>query len=205
MNGVFDLGGPFDSAVPPGESLLVGGPPLTGKRRLGLEVLRRGLDADEAGVLVTTTVTAERALSLAPFPPESIGVVDCVARHLGVSTASTDRVRFASSPGDMTGIGIEFSELVGELDRAGNDRIRVVFDSLTPLLVYADVQTVYRFLHVTVRHVETVGALGVFTVDATAHPDEELAVLERLFDGRITTGRDEAPTLTRDSDTTHSA
>lgn len=202
---MFDLGGPFDTPVPAGTSLLVRGPPLTGKRRLGLDVLGRGLDGDEAGILVTTTVTADRALELAPFDREDIAVVDCVTRHLGISPSPTDRLRYASSPEDMTGVGIEFSELVGLLGREGYDRIRVVFDSVTPLLVYADTQTVFRFLHVLVSRIETMGGLGLFTIDDTAHTERDVSVIGQLFGGRITTGEGIPAALGLDSDSTPTA
>ncbi|WP_254537559.1 RAD55 family ATPase [Halomarina litorea] len=198
---MFDLGSPFDSTIPAGASLLVGGPPLTGKRRLGLDVIQRGLDEGDACILVTTTVTADQVLSMAPFRAEEVAVIDCVTRHLGLSASPTDRLRYASSPEDMTGIGIEFSELVGTVAREG-DGLRVVFDSLTPLLVYADIQTVFRFLRVLVSRIETMDALGVFTMDTTAHPDRDVSVVGCLFDGHITTSEDAPATLSLDSDPT---
>jgi len=41
-------------------------------------------------------------------------------------------VRYVSSPGDLTGMGIEFSEVASNASEAGVDRLRVGFDSLSP-------------------------------------------------------------------------
>jgi predicted regulator of amino acid metabolism with ACT domain len=120
-----------------------------------------------------------------------LGVVDCVTNHQGRSTDETDVVKYASSPVDMTGIGIKFSEFVEAFysDR-GLTENRVMLDSLSTLLMYSDLQTVFRFMHVFTSRIENADALGVHVVESTAHDDETMNTLKQLFDGLVTVDED---------------
>jgi hypothetical protein len=110
---MYDIGvACVDGAVSPGTNLLVTGPPMTGKRDLAYDVLRTGCRDGEGGIVVTTKDSARKVRQA--FEDETavdaLGVVDCVTRQQGLDDATeTDLIRYASSPNDLTGIGIEFS------------------------------------------------------------------------------------------------
>jgi len=189
---MYELGPDFDDAtLTPGTNVLVSGPPLSGKRRLVLEALARGSAQGEGAIVVTTRDSASRVLADYEHlvsDPESvdIGIVDCVTKHQGRSARDTDVVKYASSPEDMTGIGIKFSEFVEEFRRQrGLDNIRVMVDSLSTLLMYSDVQTVFRFMHVFTSRIENADALGLHVIESTAHDDETMNTLKQLFDGVV--------------------
>jgi len=187
----YDLGPAFEGAtVAPGTNLLVAGAPLSGKRRLALSALSEGAARDEGSVLITVRDTAEVILEefrrqLAAPEAARVGVVDCITNHQGRSESNTDRVRYASSPTDLTGIGIEFSELLEEFHGREPRRTRVALDSLSPLLIYSDLQTVFRFLHVLTSRIEDVDAVGIHTIESTAHDAETINTLKQLFDGVV--------------------
>jgi KaiC/GvpD/RAD55 family RecA-like ATPase len=180
-----------DGTLAAGTNVLVSGPPLTGKRRLSLEVLAHGSDCGEGVIIVTTRDSAERILEdyeqlVADPETADVGIVDCVTRYQGRSAQDTDVVKYASSPKDMTGIGIKFSEFVEEFCvERDHDRVRVLFDSLSTLLTYSDVQTVFRFMHVLTSRIESADALGLHIIESTAHDEETLNTLVQLFDGTI--------------------
>ena len=194
---MYDLGPALDGAqVDPGTNLLLAGPPLTGKRRLALEVLAQGADQGEGSVIVTTRDSADRVLadyeSMLDHPDSAdIGVVDCVTKHQGRSPQETEVVKYASSPVDMTGIGIKFSEFVERFyTQRGLHENRVMLDSLSTLLMYSDLQTVFRFMHVFTSRIENADALGVHVMESTAHDAETMNTLKQLFDGIVTTDED---------------
>ena len=182
------------ATVDPGTNVLISGPPLTGKRRLGMELLADGANAGEGSVIVTTRDSADRVVadyrSLLRAPDDTpYGVVDCVTQHQGRSVTDSATVKYASSPVDMTGIGIKFSEYVEEFyGGRGLERNRIMLDSLSTLLMYADLQTVFRFMHVFTSRIESADALGVFTIESTAHDAEAMNTLNQLFDGVVETG-----------------
>ncbi len=198
---MYDLSPALDVEVDPGTNLLFAGPPLTGKRSLAMDVLAEGTRRGEAAIVVTTKDGAERVLDdyrdRVEIEGRPVAVVDCVTRQQGVGEVrDDDRIKYASSPVDMTGIGIKLSEFL-ELfyqDR-GVEQTRVMLHSLSTLLMYSDLQTVFRFLHVFTGRIQSVDGLGLFCIDSTAHDDRTMNTLKQLFDGIVTTSEDAEPTV----------
>jgi KaiC/GvpD/RAD55 family RecA-like ATPase len=199
---MYDLGPEFENeSVDAGVNILISGPPLSGKRKLAMEALAHGANDGEGAVVITTRDSSDRVLSdlraLLDDPDSAnIGVVDCVTKHQGRSASDNELVRYASSPLDMTGIGIEFSEFVEEFYTGRNvQRNRVVVDSLSALLMYSDLQTVFRFMHVLTSRIEDADAIGFHVIESTAHDQESLNTLKQLFDGVVEVEADESVTF----------
>ena len=198
---MYNLGADLDVEVEPGTNLLLVGPPLTGKRSLALDILAAGTRNGEGSVIVTTKDGADRILTdfgkRLDYEGKPVAVVDCVTKQQGVGEVRDDeRIRYTSSPVDMTGIGIKLSEILQEYyqDR-GLSENRIMLPSLSTLLMYAALQTVFRFLHVFTGRIQSVGGLGVFTIDADAHDDRTMNTIKQLFDGIITTHEDAPPDI----------
>jgi KaiC/GvpD/RAD55 family RecA-like ATPase len=198
---MYDLGPDLDEEVPPGTNVLVSGPPMSGKRSLCLDILASGTEAGEGAIIVTTKDGGDRVLddfaTRVDYEDRPVGVVDCVTRQQGVGEIrEDDRIKYTSSPVDMTGIGIKLSEFLQAFyqDR-GIERNRVMLHSLSTLLMYADLQTVFRFLHVFTGRIQSVDGLGVFAIDDSAHDDQTMNTLKQLFDGIVTTQEDGPPSV----------
>lgn len=171
-----------------GTNLLLSGPAMSGKRTLLLELLARGAADGEGSVLVTSRdpaddVVAEYEETL-DGDPGFLRLVDCVSTQSG-SARDGDRVRYVSTPGDLTGMGIEFSEVASSAHDEGFDRLRVGFDSLSPLLMYVDIERLFRFLHVFTSQIQSQGWLGVFSIDPESHDDQTINTISQLFDGVV--------------------
>ncbi|WP_049987965.1 RAD55 family ATPase [Halobellus rufus] len=203
---MYDLGPDLDVEVQPGTNILVSGPPLTGKRSLCLDILASGTERGDGAIVVTTKDGADRVLDdfgkRVSYEDRPVAVIDCVTRQQGVGDVRDDeRIKYASSPVDMTGIGIKLSEILQSFYQdQGIERNRVMLHSLSTLLMYADLQTVFRFLHVFTGRIQSVGGLGVFAIDASAHDDQTMNTLKQLFDGIVTTREDGEPTVRLASD-----
>jgi KaiC/GvpD/RAD55 family RecA-like ATPase len=198
---MYELAPAVDATVDPGTNLLVSGPPLTGKRALALDLLAAGTERGEGAIVVTTKDSADRVLEQfgdrVDYENEPVAVVDCVTRQQGVGDATeTESIKYASSPVDMTGIGIKLSEVLQAFtaDR-GIERNRIMVHSLSTLLMYSNLQTVFRFLHVFTGRIQSVDALGLFAIDSTAHDQQTMNTLKQLFDGVVGTSEDAPPTL----------
>lgn len=188
---MYQLGGAFsDVEVEPGTNILVAGPPMTGKYGLALDILAAGRDSGDGSIIISTKDGYERVHSQyeehVPDGGGPLGIVDCVTKQQGAGTTDEDLVRFVSSPVDLTGIGIELSELLRYLyQQRAVKRNRILLHSLSTLLMYSDLQTVFRFLHVFTGRVQSADALGVFIIDNSAHDTQTLSTLKQLFDGVI--------------------
>jgi KaiC/GvpD/RAD55 family RecA-like ATPase len=181
-----------DVALEAGTNLLISGPPLTGKRDIAFDILASGSRANEGAVVVTTKDSADKVLEeYATYVPElddvDIGVVDCVTKQRGVGDVMDDpRVKYASSPVDMTGIGINLSEFLEEFYTVrGHEQNRILLHSVSTLLMYSDLQTVFRFLHVFTGRVQSSNGLGIYVIDSTAHDDQTMNTLKQLFDAVV--------------------
>ena len=198
---MYDLGPALDVEVAAGTNLLVSGPPLTGKNALTLDILAGGTANGDGAIVVSTKDGADRVLDnyrkRIDIRGRPVAVVDCVTRQQGVSDVrEEDLIKYASSPVDMTGIGIKFSELLQTFYEDQNvSRNRILLHSLSTLLMYSDLQTVFRFLHVFTGRIQSVDGLGLFTIDSSAHDDRTMNTLKQLFDGIITTSEDSKPSV----------
>ncbi len=194
---MYELGPAFENkSVDAGTNILISGPALSGKRKLTMDGLAHGSNNGDGTVIVTTRDSSDRVLtdfsSLLDSPEDAhIGIVDCVTQHQGRSTSDTDRVKYTSSPVDMTGIGIKFSEFVEEFyTERGVTKNRVAIDSLSTLLMYSDLQTVFRFMHVLTSRIEDADAIGFHVLESTAHDAETMNTLKQLFDGMVSVDED---------------
>ena len=171
-------------------SYLLAGAAMSGKYELLLDFIAEGLAQDEGVLFVTTNESAgpiledveERVGSV----PEQFRLVDCVAERQGTEGRyPPERVEYVSSPADLTGIGIGVSEQLRRLSAAGVEDTRICFYSLSTLLMYAELETVFRFLHVLSGRVDSMAGLGLFALDPTTHEESTVNTLKQLFDGVI--------------------
>ncbi|MEZ3164265.1 recombinase RecA [Halorubrum sp. RMP-47] len=196
---MYELTPHFDAEVEPGTNILLTGHPLSGKRSMMMDVLAAGTDRDEGAIVVTTKDGADRVLrdyeKRTPYEGKPVAVVDCVTQQQGGETRESDRIKYASSPVDMTGIGIKLSEFLQAFGDRGIKQNRVMVHSLSTLLMYSDLQTVFRFLHVFTGRVQSVDGLGLFSIDSTAHDDQAMNTIKQLFDGIVTVPEDGEPEI----------
>jgi KaiC/GvpD/RAD55 family RecA-like ATPase len=155
-------------------------------------VLATGSRVGEGAIVVSTKDSADKILEqYASYVDDvdeiDIGIVDCVTKQRGVGNVRDDpRVKYASSPVDMTGIGIKLSEFLEEFYSVrGHERNRILLHSVSTLLMYSDLQTVFRFLHVFTGRVQSSDGLGVYVIDSTAHDDQTMNTLKQLFDAIV--------------------
>jgi KaiC/GvpD/RAD55 family RecA-like ATPase len=172
---------------PAGRSLLVAGPPMTGKYQLLFELLG---EASERGIVITTGDPAEdvRAefVEAAGVSPSDVGVVDCVTKQRTSGVDDDDLTRYVSSPKNVTEIGMKFTDQF-ERFREYDDQVGVGIHSLSELLVYLDAEDVYKFTRVLTKQAESEGWFTVATVGSTMHDERTLHTMYEPFDTVINT------------------
>lgn len=165
-----------------------------------LEVCFNLLSSDSDGapaVLGVTFAAADHWLKRwnSARPPASLGVVsmgdamrsnDPSTGNIDWSTPPGSPVVSSVRPGDLTGLGITVNQYLAAWRNQswgqGSTGLRVCFDSLTTLLQYNDIETVFRFLNVLIAHLREVEAGAHFHLDPGAHDAQTLATLTGVFD-----------------------
>lgn len=178
------------SALTPGTTVLVTGPTLSGKHEIMLSLLGSE-GADERGTVFVTTrrdadSTARALAETDPgVPADRLSIVDCVSRQGSFERIrDTEERRYVSDPGDMTGIGISVTEFLRNHHRAGRPAWLGIH-SLSTVVMYADVRSAFRFLHVTLGRVRSIGGVALIALDDSALSEPDLSVLSQPFDGRL--------------------
>ena len=93
-------------------------------------------------------------------------------------------VKAVENPTDLTGVGIEFNQLLSKMVTAAEEHEDIIlfFDSVTSLLQYAELQRAFRFLHVVTSRMKTANGVGYYRLDPDAHDGRTIATLKGLFD-----------------------
>ncbi len=181
--------------IPPGSNIMIVGPPMTGKSVLGRMFFYNRLKDGSAGIFVSTKDTGEKVIDWFKTNDLDIsrakyGIIDCVSRTLqmDINLQDTDRIRYVSSPVDLTGISVKVNDLLEEFWKKEQIRsIGVVIESLSALLMYSNLQTVFRFLHVFSGRIRSVDAAGMYLIEEGMHDPRTQVTLKQLFQGVIET------------------
>jgi len=88
-----------------------------------------------------------------------------------------------ANPNDITGLGMRLNNYLN--DRSGDSQLVVCFDSMTEMLQFADLQPVFKFLHMFAGQLRDADAIGHFHMDPDAHDDQTVSRLKPLFDDAI--------------------
>jgi len=175
-----------------GSNIMLIGPPMSGKEAILYHIMYHGAAKSENAVItVTTRESATHILdwfqkNKLTLPLPRIGIVDCVTKTLGGTAVENENIKIASSPVDLTGIGVKISQFFEEFFMKKNTRkIQLHINSLSTILMYSNIQTVFRFLHVFTGRIKAAGALGIYVLESGMHGEQAIATLKQLFDGMI--------------------
>lgn len=169
-----------------GESVLVSGPPMTGKYELLLDLLTRSADRL---IVVSTNTSAERVrrdiTACSELSDDDVAVVDCTTKQGDSAVSDTELTRYVSSPENLTQVGVQFTSVMDAFDES--DAVAVGLHSLSPLLMYWDAERVYQFLRVFLDRVRETSWSCVAVIGSTMHDEQVLHTLYDPFDSVIET------------------
>lgn len=183
--------GDLATDLEPGTNVLV-----TGSRedasRFAYETLKSGLERGDAAVVVATDEDAKAVeKQLVATNDDVVGIVDCVGSP-GTPVTENTRVKHPAGPTDLTGVGIELSELLEDVHELQQLDSRVLLDTVSTILADQELETVFRFLHVFTQRVESADGLGLYVLDPEEHGDQTIETVRQLFDHEVTVDGEEA-------------
>jgi KaiC/GvpD/RAD55 family RecA-like ATPase len=173
-------------SLPAGTNVLVTGPAMVGKREVAFRLLAAGHEAGEGVLCVTTKSSAASLLDeferqVPTLDPERVAVVDCSGSdsQRAIRQIATERV---SSPGDLTGVSIGTAKLLKRFAERNVSDVRHGLVSISTLIQYLDIETVFKFVHIYTSRIEDTGGLGVFTLEGVAHDEKAVNTITSEFD-----------------------
>jgi KaiC/GvpD/RAD55 family RecA-like ATPase len=173
-------------------NLLVMGDPWSLKRELGLTLLSAGLQNNEAAICISATNTAEEirthwlnyGLNPSLEQEGKVKFVDCYSRMIGSKASDTASIKRVPSIIEYTKLAVAVNEWCSSFF-LNNTAVRVLFDSLSTLLIYSSLQTVMRFLHIFLGQLRKQNVLGFLIVEEGAHDLLTLNQLKSFSNGAI--------------------
>lgn len=175
--------------VPPGTNLMLLGDLFSGKDILCKEFIREGLKNGEACIFVSTNDPIQETVEeFSDYDLEYLGMVNCISsrRDLAPDFAYINQVRFVSSPTELATIMAFINEFLDILREKNVTRIRIVLDSVSTLLMYSNLKTIFKFLHVLTNTVKKRNGILLLTMEEGVHDKIEISSLQRLSQGLIT-------------------
>ncbi len=175
-----------------GSNIMLIGPPMSGKEVILYSIMYHSVAKNENAVIsVTTRESATHILEWFKenkliLPLARVGIVDCVTKTLGGAAIENENIKIASSPVDLTGIGVKISQFFEDFFMKKNIRkTQLHINSLSTILMYSNIQTVFRFIHVFTGRIKAAGALGIYVIESGMHDEQAIATLKQLFDGMV--------------------
>jgi len=89
----------------------------------------------------------------------------------------------AANPNDITGLGMRLNNYLNDHD--DDSQLVVCFDSMTEMLQFAELQPVFKFLHMFAGQLRDADAVAHFHLDPGAHDDQTVSRLKPLFDDAV--------------------
>ena len=179
--------------LPRDATLVVAGPPMTGKYTVMLSILAQHTDDS---IIISTKNAADRVLD--DFEKVAggreygrVGVIDCVSHPEQVGSPDTELVKHVQSPENLTRIGVKFTELFEQFYTENpSSQTGVGLHSISQLLMHSELKNVYQFLQVLMGQIRSADWLGVAVVD-TNLDEEQLQTIYHHFDGVVQTRENE--------------
>ncbi len=173
--------------MPENSSILLLGPPKSGKTTFGMQFLFEGLSNNEYGIFITTTSFPEELVKklekfgkLDKFLEAGLlRFVDCYSTHVGVDKENTLFIVRVNGPTALTEIGIAFTKI---LEKIPKSRIRIVFDSISTLLLYNPMKTVANFMQMFNGKAKNMDASTIFILEEGAHEERDITTINSLLD-----------------------
>lgn len=172
------------------QNVLLVGPPMSGKYELFHRLLA---EWTAEPVVISTGRTAENVRSdyeeITDGAGNDVTVIDCVSREQGETVEDTARTKYVDSAGDLTDVGVKFTNVVEELDDDSDHAVGL--NSISELLMYWDPERIYQFVRVLSSQATGQNWPFVATVGSTAHDEATLHTLYEPFDRIVETRVDD--------------
>ena len=170
-----------------GSNILLLSPPMSGKEAILDNIMHlRAIKNENALIVVTSNEPATHVLERFKVKKldlslSRIGIVDCSSKDLVDVEFENVTIKKVGSPGDLTSIGVKIGQFIDEFSNK-DLKIQIHINSLSTILMYSNLQTIFRFLHYLTGRIKAAKALGIFVIDSGMHDPQTIVTLKQLCD-----------------------
>lgn len=183
--GIKDLDMVLEGGYPnPGNVLLLG-PTCIEKTAISYHFASGGLKSRNEHVLFLTSDTTpvsirEKAASVDIELGGEITFIDCYSTTIGAPSKEQNVVGVAG-PQSLEDLSFAISDII---NKTAGKKLRVVFSSLSTLLLYNPRDSMLKFLQVVSGRLRNAGATTLFLVEEGVHDKPVLSMVEHIMDER---------------------
>lgn len=172
-------------------NILILAPPLTYAEQLAYKMAR-----PEAGEWTIVMSTDDRASDVIDAfkkhggSKNQIGVIDAITKSSAPTLQDSPRVKFVTSPIDLTSMGIKFSRMAEDMwkesvnlepPRLIPPPLRFCVNSVSTLLMYSGLEVIYRFLHVITNRVKKLEGIGIYVLNNESFDERTISTIKQLM------------------------
>jgi archaellum biogenesis ATPase FlaH len=170
-----------------GSNIMLMSPPFNGKEDILDNIMHhRAIKNENALIIVTTNEPAMAILERLKKKKydlllSRIGIVDCVSKNSVDVNFENVTIKTVNSPADLTGIGVRIGQFIEDFSK--NDlKIQIHINSVSTILMYSNLQTIFRFMHSLTGRIKAAEAFGIFVIDGGMHDSQTIVTLKQLCD-----------------------
>jgi KaiC/GvpD/RAD55 family RecA-like ATPase len=177
--------------LPERSNILFITPPRPEKSIFVAHYINEGLKSQQPAVYISTDISPSEieakantfGWNFAQYTNNKLWFVDCYSWALEKKPVERKDIR-VSGPSSLDDMSLSINQAVCEANKIGPIG-RVVFQSLSTLLIYNSPGIVYKFCQVIGARLKSSGMTTLFMVEEGMHKTDVLATLEHMMDGII--------------------
>ena len=177
--------------LPPNSASILISPPLSGKKEFLYIMLKESLKNKEPVIFFSTDTSPEEIkrelvknkIFYGPYT-RILKFIDCYSQQAGNNVQDTSDIKRVSGPLALNEISIALSQIEAEFYRI-NPTHKIIFDSLSTILMYSNPQMVGRFLQCLIAKIKNAGGSVLFTLEEGMHKPQDMITIEHLMSAII--------------------
>lgn len=175
--------------IPKNSACVIISPPLAGKKEFLFRLISDNLKDKEPSLFITTDASPEEIKKEMLkekifFKPDLLNFIDCYSYHSGnVKVKDATDIKRISGPLAFNEISIAiFDTERSFLKKDSNLSHKIIFSSLSTLLMYSKAEAVSRFLQVLIAKIKNLNGSVIFTLEEGMHDEKTMIAIEHLMD-----------------------
>ncbi|MGB9635613.1 MAG: RAD55 family ATPase, partial [Candidatus Micrarchaeia archaeon] len=198
-SGISELDDALKGGLREKSNVLVIGPPGTEKVMLAVRFISGGIESGDGMVYITTDLQPseieEKNPELSGHTNKELLFIDCYSWTLGAQQSERKDIT-VPGPSALNDLSIGIAQAMQKLFKPER-KLRVVFQSLSTLLLYNNPEVIYRFTQITGARLKGSNATTLFLIEEGMHDDKVVTTLKHLVDSVIEIKRDNEKILVR--------